>query len=120
MRKLQDIKGEEAIDVMVDILEPIAKIAKDEKVLLAINTGTYSSIGFIKDLLKKYKKEVLEIMAIIDGKDYDDFLKSFNLLSLPAMLTETFNDPDIKSLFPSAELNGDVNSSISATENIEE
>lgn len=119
MRKLQDIKGEEAIDVMVDIIEPISKIAKDDKVLEAISSGNYKSIDFVKTVIKKYKKEIITIMAIIDGKSYKDFLESFNVLTLPAMLIDTFNDPQIMALFPSAAETTDVNSSSSAMESTE-
>lgn len=120
MRKLQEIKGEEALDVMVQIIEPLSKIAKDKTVQRAITNDSYKSIAFVKHVIEKHKKEIISIMAIIDGKSYDDFVETFNILTLPALLIETFNDPDIIALFPSATQIMDVNTSTLHMESTEE
>lgn len=113
MRKLSEIKGEDALDVLADVLDPIMDIATDEEFVKVIRSGDKK--GAIKNLLKSHKKEVLEVMAILEGESPETYEPP--LLKLPSMLLELFNDPELVSLFLSPD---QVTSSGSATASIEE
>lgn len=96
MRKLSEIKGEEALDVLAEILVPITDIANDEEVKAGFETNVAKSVSVA---LKKYKKEIIEIFATINGTSVEDTLEEIDILALPAYIVELLNDPAIQSLF---------------------
>lgn len=96
MRKLSEIKGEEAIDVLAEILEPITMISSDEEVKAGFETNVAKCVSIA---LKKYKKEVLEILACVNGKSVEETCEEIGVLSLPAYVMEILEEPAIQSLF---------------------
>ena len=96
MRKLSEIKGEEALDVLAEILVPIVEIWDDEEVRKGYETNVAKSVSIA---LKKYRKEIIGIFASLDGKTYDEEVKEINLVSLPADIIGILNEPAIKDLF---------------------
>ncbi len=111
--KLSEIKGEDAIDVLVDIIDPISAIAVDGEVTKAYKNET--KLNFVKILLKKHKKEVIEIMAALDMTPVEEY--EISLVTLPAKVLELINDPALAGFFPSPEQK--ETSYGSATENTE-
>ena len=96
MRKLSEIKGEEAIDVLAEILLPITEIINDKEVRAGFETNVAKCVSIA---MKKYKKEIIEIFAIINGKSVEETLDEIDILSLPAYIVEILNEPAIQSLF---------------------
>lgn len=96
--KLSDIKGEAAIDALADLMEPAAAIFADENIQRSISSGE-PKLLLAKKLLKLHKKEVIKILAILDGEDPATYEPT--LLSLPVKLLEILNDPDLADLFTS-------------------
>lgn len=94
MRKLSEIKGEEALDVIAEILVPITAIANDEEVKEGFETNVAKCISI---MLKKYKAEVMHILAVVDGKKDEDL--DFDILELTGSLVELLNEPAVQSLF---------------------
>jgi hypothetical protein len=113
MRKLADIKGEEALDVLACIVDEVSTICVDKK-FVSLAKGK-NKIKIIQYLLSNYKHEILNVMAAIEGVDPKDFSPS--IVEIPKMLLDMMNDPDLVMLFQSQDT---VTSSGSATENIEE
>lgn len=91
MRKLTEIKGEEALDVLAEILVPIVEIANDEEVREGMEKNVAKCVSIA---LKKHKEEVMDILRAIDGKEPD-----VDLLTLPVILMEVFSEPAVQSLF---------------------
>ena len=96
MRKLSEIKGEESLDVLAEILVPITEIANDEEVRAGIDTNVAKCLAIA---LKKHKQEVLEIMAVIDGKTVEEMLEEIDLLTLPGFMVDVLNEPAVQVLF---------------------
>jgi len=96
MRKLSEIKGEEALDVLAEILEPIVTIVNDEEVREGFETNVAKCVSVA---LKKYKKEILEIFASINGKSVEETCEEIDILSLPSYIVEILNEPEIQRLF---------------------
>lgn len=96
MRKLSEVKGEEALDVLAEILEPIVEIANDEEVRAGFDTNVAKSVAIA---LKKYKKQILEIFASINGKSVKETSEEIDLLSLPSYIVDVLSEPAIKRLF---------------------
>jgi hypothetical protein len=93
--KLSEIKGDRALDVLADIMEPLARILTDEEITKTANGEP--KLLFAKKILKGHKKEVIEILAILDGEKPETY--EVNLLTLPVKLVEILNDPEIGNLF---------------------
>ena len=115
MRRLQDVKGEEALDVLADILDYAVKLVKNDAIREALNTKGFRDIETIKLLIKEGKHEIISIMAVIDGKEYDEFLETLDLMTLPMMLYDTFNDEAVQAVFRSQAQTMGVTSSGLAT-----
>lgn len=96
MRKLSEIKGEEALDVLAEILEPIVTIANDDEVRAGFETNIAKCVAVA---LKKYKKEILQIFASVNGKSVEETCEEIDILSLPTYIIEILNEPEIQSLF---------------------
>ena len=110
--KLSDIKGEKAIEVLADLLEPASEIMGDKEVVALIRSG--QNIKGIAAALRNHKKACLTILALTEGEDPETY--SPNVLSLPKKGLEILNDPEMMSLF-SSQSQKDKTSSGSATEN---
>ena len=113
--KLSEIKGEKALEVVADLIDPVGRLMQDEKFKEYIDSD--SKLELIKYLLKNHKKDVLEILALLNGEDPKTYEPT--LLSLPKMLMDLLSDPDVMSLFGSQDQNTELASFGPATENIE-
>lgn len=110
--KLSEFHGEKALEVIADIIEPITAIVNDSEVREA-STVTFAKA--VSVALKKYTKDVLYVMAVLDDTDPKEYNPS--LVEIPKKLMEMYNDEDLRSLFTSQ---GQGTSSGSATESTEE
>lgn len=114
--KLSEYKGEAALDLLADLIEPAAEIFGDKEFIAALQSGE-SKAKIVKTLLKTHKKSVVEILAAIDGVPADEYTCS--VLSLPLKVLEIVNDSDLISLFQSQGQVMGATSFGSATENTE-
>lgn len=100
MNKLSDFKGEEALDVLADIIEPLANIFADKDIgELAKNAKSVPPIKFITIALKNHKPEIIEILARLEGEPVEEYKDKINFLTLPLQLLALANDDMVKSLF---------------------
>lgn len=119
--RLSDFKGEEAIDVLADIIEPVTAILTGKEMQELSKKENVPPIAYVKPMLKNNKKEVIEILARLDNKSVEEYMKSLSLLTLPKQVLELVNDPELQSLFSSQEQSNQTSSASStpATENTE-
>lgn len=92
--KLSEIKGEQALDVWADIVIPIEEIVTDTEVREAFKISRLKGVSVA---IKRHKKAVVEIMALIDGENPDTY--EYNALTLPKKFLEIFNDEAMQTLF---------------------
>jgi len=111
---LSKIKGERAIEVLADLIDPIATISQDMLFRTAIQTNRLEGIKY---LLKNHKTTVLYILAILNEEDPETYQP--NLLEIPVMLLDFFNDPTVSQLFGLQDQITEKTSSGPATENTE-
>lgn len=93
--RLSELKGEKALDVLGELLEPAVKIMQDPQVAAAARSG--KALDIVKVMCKDHKQEVITILAILDEQDPATY--EVGLLTLPAKLLELFNDPEVQRLF---------------------
>jgi len=98
--KLSDIKGEEALDVLADIIEPAAEIMADKQIANMVRANV-PKIKIIKPMIKNHKTQIIEILARIDGKEIDEYKNMMTLTTLPMRLIEFMNDPQMAEVFHS-------------------
>lgn len=101
--KLSEIKGERAIEVFADLLDPVSRIVSDKEVLASIR-GNDNQITKVQKILKGHSKEVIEMLAILEGIPVAEYEPDF--VSLPMKLIEIFNDPAVVELFTLQDQNG--------------
>lgn len=111
--KLSEIKGERAIEIIADLIDPVSVIASDDEFKQLLEAD--KKVDAVKYLLKNHSKEVLTCMAILNDEDPKTYSPSF--VTLPAMLLELLNTPELVELFYSG---GTVTSSGSPMESTEE
>ena len=87
--KLSEIKDGAAIDAIADIIDPVMAILADKEIQAEIRSGKPSAM-LVAPILKKKKKEVIEILAILNGEKVENF--HFNMLTLPVMLLNLLNE----------------------------
>lgn len=95
MKNVSDIRGTDAILALAEMLEPISVLAKDDELIKIANNesiGKALSIG-----MKRYPKEVLQIMAATDGEEVENYNPS--LTEIPIKLMDIARDEGVKKLF---------------------
>ena len=94
--KLSDYKNEDAIEVIADILEPLSVIFTDDEIKKEKDKNRMKAVSMA---LKKYKKEVIQILARIDDVSVDKY--ECNALSLPIKVLEVLNDKEFQDFLES-------------------
>lgn len=120
---LTDFKGEAALDLVANIIEPISVLAADEtlKEMLSGDLDGAAVMKLVSYLLKNNKKEVLEILAATEGKkpeECDFTIKSIfvDVNNLVKMITEDPDMEDVRDFFSGLSQKGSETSSGNATE----
>lgn len=96
--RLHELEGEQALEVLADLLDPAAEIFQDEEIVAALR-GDGSRLEKIKVVLKKKPKAVIKLMAILDGEDPETY--KVNVFTLPVKIIQLLNDPLLADLFTS-------------------
>jgi len=95
--KLSEVKNEAALEMLADLLEPVAEILADKEISQAISAG--KKMQAIKSAIKKHKKAVFTMMAILDGVPVESY--TCNIITLPMKLIEILNDEELAAFFTS-------------------
>lgn len=114
--KLSDYQGEDALDLLADILDPITDIASDAE-LKKVISNRKNNLEIVMYLLKHHKKEILAVLARIDGVAVEDY--KCNVFTLTKSVLEIINDESVAELFRSQGQKMVDSSFGSATENTE-
>lgn len=116
--RLFEATGDEALDIITDLMTPISELFTDKDVVSLIRSG--KRMDAIKVSVKKYRNTVFEIMAICDtGEPVSEYKKHVHAMDIPAKLLMITNHPSVKSLFTGQEQT-EASSSGPATETIAE
>lgn len=102
--KLSDFKGEDALDVLADIIEPATEIVNDEEIKDAFSDDGKGKklAAVVKIALKKHKHAVLEILAACEQKPYEEYVQTVTVFTLPLKALEIFNDRELVAFFQSS------------------
>jgi len=111
--KLSEIRGEAALDLLADIIEPAAEIMSDPEIKELAEAKNKGAI--VKAIIKKHKKSIMVILAALDGVPVDEY--QMNVFTLPMKLLEILNDPELVDFFTSQEWTAALTASTAPTVN---
>lgn len=126
--KLSDVKGERTLEVIADIIDPIANIAEDdtaiamfkrEKLPEGMTPNKFLMSRARKSLpvlLKGHKGDIIAILSAVEGVSAEEYAKTLNLVKLTKDCIDLLTDEVFMQLFISAQ---SENNSGSARESIE-
>lgn len=129
--KLSDIKGDRVLDVIADIIDPIANIAQDKDVAemfkrKAVPEGMEAREFFaarmrngMPALLKGHKHDIIAILAAIEGVTPEEYTDTLNLTKLFTDAMELMTDEAFISFLSSQKTEKDADAPGSASENFE-
>jgi hypothetical protein len=105
MKKLSEFKDDEAMDVLAEILEPASNLIGNPNFKTAIRGDKEKGIKknrlqAVKIAIKENREDIVKIMAILNEKPVEEF--HYNLLTLPKMMLEIFNDKELIDFFSSS------------------
>jgi len=101
--KLSEIKGDRALEVIADIMEPISNIVSDKEAKKAFqNAEKEPIVKVLPQLIKTHKQDIYKMLAIIDGVSVDEYKKSSNMMKLLQDFSDIITDESVQSLFISA------------------
>ena len=126
--RLSDIKGERTLDVIADIIDPIANIAEDEA---ASNLFRKEKLPdgmtpkkfllqrakkAVPALLKGHKSDIISILSTIEGTTAEEYTVSLNLVKLTKDAIDLITDEAFMTLFISAQSGTSSGSAPESTE----
>ena len=126
--RLSDIKGDRTLEVIAEIIDPIANIAEDEEAssmfkreklpdgMTAKNFLLKRIRKSLPVLLKCHKADIIAILSAIEGVSAEEYNGSLNLVKLIKDCNDLLTDEVFMQLFISAQ---SENKSGSAQESIE-
>lgn len=113
--RLSDIKGDRVLDVIADVIDPIANVAQDKDVAAmferkAVPDGMEARDFFAQRmrkglpvLLKNHKADVIAIMATIEGVTSEQYAASLNFPKLFTDVMELMTDDALLDFLSSSE-----------------
>lgn len=125
--KLSDIKGDRVLDVIADIIDPIANMVQDKDVAAmferkAVPEGMDARDFFAKRmrkgmpvLLKGHKADIIAVMAAIEGVTPEQYAASLNLAKLFTDVMELVTDDAFLDFLSSSETKKDAGASGAAS-----
>ena len=96
--KLSDYKDDEALDLLVELIDPAAEIFSDVQISNILRNNQ-PVIKAVKIAIKNHKQAVIQILATLDGVDVKDY--HCNVLTLPIALLNILNDKELMDFFGS-------------------
>ena len=129
--KLSDVKGDRVLDVIADLIDPIANIAQDKNVAemfkrKAVPEGMEAREFFaarmrkgMPALLKGHKHDIIAILAAIEGVTPDEYTDALNLAKLFTDTMELITDEAFIDFLSSPKTTKDADSSGSVSESFE-
>ena len=99
--KLSDYHGEKALDLLAEIVEPMAEIFADPEISDLMKSGG-ARIKWVKPIIKNHKDAIIAILAAIEGQTPDEYADKITVMTLPVKFLNLINDKEMQSVFMSA------------------
>lgn len=104
--RLSDVEGDRTLDVIADLIEPVANIAEDPKLkkLFEHEEGSEDElrkkvkgqlVASVPGLLRSHKADVIAILAALKGVSAKEYAEGMSLGSLLKELYELITDEEL-------------------------
>lgn len=115
MRKLSDIRGEEALEVIANLIDPISNLATSPEVQLLVHRETLPEGADPKKyaverlkaqlpaLIRARKADLIAVLAAIDGVPRENYTATLSLGKLFADAMAVLSDREFLEFFTSAQ-----------------
>ena len=90
---MRTLSNEDSLDLFADLLEPMAEILTDDEVSRG---WAEKPLKGVKLAIKRHKRTVISILAMLDG--VPDHKYRVSVLTLPLKVLELANRPDVQPL----------------------
>lgn len=94
--KIAEMDNEKALDAFADILDPMAVIFTDDELKKAVDDDK-SYMSIIQLAIKKHKKEIITILATLEGVPVEEY--KCNVFTLPVKLLQLLQDEELSQFF---------------------
>lgn len=107
--KLSEYRGDDALEVLAELIEPAVEILADADIAAAWRdknpnkTRGQKQLKAVSIAIKKHKEAVIAILAELDHETPDEYREKINVVTLPKKLLEVLNDKDLRNFFTSQE-----------------
>lgn len=98
MGRILDARGDEALDLLAELIVPAQEIISDPDVLQNLATGGKKVVA-VQKALKDHKGSVTEMLAIDDGVSVDEEREMITAVSLPFRVLTLLGNKEIQQLF---------------------
>lgn len=96
MKKISDFKNEDAIELLADIVEPCSTIVNDTELRKDFAKDKMKAVS---KGLKKYKKEIIEILARLEDVPVKEF--TCTPVTLVSKVLDVLNDKELNDFLSS-------------------
>lgn len=117
--KLSEFRGEDALDVLAEIISPVTEILNDGDIKNAWRNNR-DLASCCELALKKHRKAMVTVLAATQQKTYEEYMKTVTVFSIPLHLAELASDEVLLDFFLPPPVMKKVASSGDATEAIQE
>jgi hypothetical protein len=101
--KLSEIKGDRALEVIADIMEPISNLVSDPAVKKIFeNRKKEPVIKKLPEVIKSHKPDIYKMLATLEGVNVEEYKKTTSLIKIIQDFTDMIMDESIQQLFISA------------------
>lgn len=98
MKKISEYKNDDALDLLVDLIEPVAEILADKE-MISLTQGKGRKIDAVKVAIKNHKDAVIKILARLDQIPVEE--ANYNIITITSKLLEVLNDQELMDFFTS-------------------
>lgn len=95
--KISDFKNEEALDLLVEIIDPVSKMMTDQAFIAKLKGA--NKMEAVKIILKDHKSEIIEILAKLNGQKVEEYQGT--IITMTVQILEILNDEDLVDFFTS-------------------
>lgn len=126
MRKLSEIKGEEAFDILAELVEPIANIAADKKAAELFGVRDLPEGMTIAEfvihrlktavpaLMRNHKEDIVTVLSALSGVSRDEYFANLTLPTVINDFSDLMTDPIFNAFFTTPQSMGKSSGSASA------
>ncbi|MCD8208411.1 MAG: hypothetical protein LUD72_10775 [Bacteroidales bacterium] len=109
--KLSDVKGERTFDVLAEIFDDVAVIAKDKKVTKAFRKrplpkgmtrnefGVQVALEATSAIVSGHKAEIERILAALAGVSVEEYVANIDGIKIVNDVVDLISDPELQTLF---------------------